>query len=143
MKTKLTFLLVFLFMALSVCAETPSEAHRKHPNSLCMFTHSPASSGTLKGFDIERVAFDTKKRKVAIKLKQNTKDIVKTIKTAETTDDYALAITFTDGSGIAVHSNGALITYISTKGEMALYVIDLERGAEYDKITEKYSKYAD
>lgn len=132
--------IVVAMIALSLCAwgETPAEAYRKHPVSLCLFFKTPAFGGDLKNFDIERVAFYTgDKPRVYIKLANRSTDIVKYVSDTMKSDEYSIGLIFEDGSALAVDADVKFMAYMSTKKQFASFLIDEYRCMLYEDILKK------
>lgn len=137
MRKKLLFLLIVVLASLSARAETPAEAHSKHPDALCIFFETPADGGDLKNFDIERIAAYTSGiPRIALKIKGREKDIVKYVLKTMPSEDYAIGVTFNDGSALAIDKSFTFMVYMSTKGQGARFLIDQKRMEEYEAVLE-------
>lgn len=142
MRKKLLFLTVVFLATLSVWAESPQEAYKKHPKAMCMFFSTPKFKGDLEGFDIERIAIYPVTQKVAIKTTQRAKDVVKNIKDMwrdEESEDNIQYIMFTDGSGFLINMDKFYVIYLSTKKESASFMFDKYRQKMYEEIIGTYN----
>lgn len=131
---KLLFLVV-LMASLHAWAETPEECYRKHQDAVCVFFKTPALKGTLKNFNIERIAFYTKGEPlVALKIIERDKDIVKSVKKTMESDIYSIGVVFTDGSTLAIDKDYTYMVYMSTKGQYAGFLLDKYRQGLYEDV---------
>lgn len=135
MLKKLLFLLAVFIASLPAWAETPDECYRKHPDAVCVFFKTPAFKGTLKNFNIERIAFYAKgEPRVALKIVGRDKDIVKSVKDTMKSDEYSIGVIFTDGSALAIDKDFTYMMYMSTKGQYAGFPIDEYRQELYEDV---------
>ena len=132
---KLLFLVALFLTALPTWAETPKECYQKHPEALCIFFKTPAIMGDLENFDIERIAFYTKgEPRVALKIANRSKDVVKTVEGMMDSDEYSIGVIFSDGSALAIDKDFTFMMYMSTKGQHAGFMIDEYRQGLYEEI---------
>lgn len=137
MKKKLMFLAIAALSTMASFAETLSETNKKYPTEVCVFLKTPAVKGDLKNFDIERIAFLKEPPRVAIKITQREKDIIKTISSTMDGEEYSIGLHFTDGSALAIDNDAEYMVYMSTKQQGATFLVDKEKIIAYELLFQK------